>query len=169
MENANKINIFMDWIYNKPVSKFTIGYWIYYFKFRRFIKEFKMCNPDFVTLWHIISFIRLLKITFFYRYNRESELFSIDDLPQENVYNAGFILYENHYSIEFRLNRSDRLISIKVVDTLQAKSKSVFSKIEFIEGTLRINTISDQFQYDYLNALITKRVADILVYYFKNF
>ena len=169
LDTKEKINIFMDWIYNKPLSKYSIAYWIYRYKFRKFIKDFRYCNPDFVTLWHIVSFIRLLKITYFYRYRRDSELFCIDDFPEENAYSSGFFLYENDYSIEIRLNRLDKQISIRIIDTLQSKSRNVFSKMDFTDNTLELKSIHDRFQYDYLNELITHKVSDILVYYFKHY
>lgn len=164
----NKINIFMDWIYNKPLNKFSIKYWRYYFKFRKFVKYFRECNPDYVTLYHIVKFIRLLKVTYFYRFDRESELFSINDLPQDNTYIAGFTLYENKYLIEVRL-LDEREIDIKVVDTLESKSKNVLTRIHYKEHMLKLNSISDEFQFDYINDIIANRVANILVYYYKHF
>lgn len=165
-QEAVKLNIFMDWIYNKPTNnKFSIRYWLYYRKFIKFLNYFKSCNPDFITLWHMANFIRLLKVTFFYRCTKK-DLAVVDDIVSEVNYN-GIIFYENNYSIEIRLSKLDKEIQIKVVDLLESKSRSEFSRISFTENTLLLDNPKDKAQFNYLNALITKRIADILLFYFK--
>lgn len=165
-QEAVKLNIFMDWIYNKPTNnKFSIRYWLYYWKFIKFLNYLKSCNPDFITLWHMANFIRLLKVTFFYRCTKK-DLAVVDDIVSEVNYN-GIIFYENNYSIEIRLSKLDKEIQIKVIDLLESKSRSEFSRISFTENTLLLDNPKDKAQFNYLNALITKRIADILLFYFK--
>lgn len=166
-----KINIFMDWIYYKPRKYDLFSYLKYLYRFKKFIRELKnQIAPDFIMLWHIVSFIRLLKITYFYRFNKDSRIFLIDDIhydrPNKDI--AGFILYENDYYIEIELDKSDKHVKIRILDSLQSKSKSELTKIEFYNGPLVIESdnIVDAVQYDYLNQIIMKRVSDILEYYF---
>ena len=70
------INYFMDWIYNKPKkdNKFSLSSYIKRYKYDREFKKFinslrKDVSPGFGMLWHIVIFIKLLKVTYFYRYN----------------------------------------------------------------------------------------------------
>ena len=58
-------------------------------------------------------------------------------------------------------------IKIKVIDTLQSKSKSEISKEEFIDGELKLNTIVDEFRFEFLIGLIMNRVANLLEFYYK--
>ena len=120
-------------------------------------------------LWHIVIFIKLLKVTYFYRYNSETNLFLIDDIqydrPNNNI--SGFKLYMNKYIIEIELERLSKRIRIKVIDTLQSKSKSEISKEEFIDGELQLNTVVDEFRFEFLIGLIMNRVANLLEFYYK--
>lgn len=158
-----KINIFMDWIYYKPYnSSNPIKRIMHRYKFWKFLRELKRVNPDFVMLWNIAYFIKLLKITFYYR---EKE-FKINDIEYTNDNKAGFYLFENDYKIEFELSKFDRMIMIRVSDPSRGKSKEEISKISFIEGSLKIENIVDETQYDYLIGLILKRVSNVLKYYY---
>ena len=170
------INYFMDWIYNKPKkdNKFSLSSYIKRYKYDREIKKFinslrKDISPGFGMLWHIVIFIKLLKVTYFYRYNSETNLFLIDDIqydrPNNNI--SGFKLYMNKYIIEIELERLSKKIKIKVIDTLQSKSKSEISKEEFIDGELKLNTIVDEFRFEFLIGLIMNRVANLLEFYYK--
>ena len=117
--------------------------------------------------WKI--FIKLLKVTYFYRYNSETNLFLIDDIqydrPNNNI--SGFKLYMNKYIIEIELERLSKRIRIKVIDTLQSKSKSEISKEEFIDGELQLNSVVDEFRFEFLIGLIMNRVANLLEFYYK--
>ena len=170
------INYFMDWIYNKPKkdNKFSLSSYIKRYKYDRECKKFinslrKDVSPGFGMLWHIVIFIKLLKVTYFYRYNSETNLFLIDDIqydrPNNNI--SGFKLYMNKYIIEIELERLSEKIKIKVIDTLQSKSKSEISKEEFIDGELKLNTIVDEFRFEFLIGLIMNRVANLLEFYYK--
>ena len=170
------INYFMDWIYNKPKkdNKFSLSSYIKRYKYDREFKKFinslrKDVSPGFGMLWHIVIFIKLLKVTYFYRYNSETNLFLIDDIqydrPNNNI--SGFKLYMNKYIIEIELERLSKKIKIKVIDTLQSKSKSEISKEEFIDGELKLNTIVDEFRFEFLIGLIMNRVANLLEFYYK--
>ena len=172
----HSINYFMDWIYNKPMrgDKFNLNSHIKRFKYDREFKKFinnlrRDVSPGFGMLWHIVVFIKLLKVTFFYRYNSDSKLFLIDDIqydrPNNNI--SGFKLYMNKYVIEIELERLSKKIKIKTIDTLQSKSKSEISKEEFIDGELKINTVVDKFRYNFLIGLIMNRVANLLEFYYK--
>ena len=170
------INYFMDWIYNKPKkdNKFSLSSYIKRYKYDREFKKFinslrKDVAPGFGMLWHIVIFIKLLKVTYFYRYNSETNLFLIDDIqydrPNNNI--SGFKLYMNKYIIEIELERLSKRIRIKVIDTLQSKSKSEISKEEFIDGELQLNTVVDEFRFEFLIGLIMNRVANLLEFYYK--
>ena len=108
-------------------------------------------------------------MTYFYRYNSETNLFLIDDIqydrPNNNI--SGFKLYMNKYIIEIELERLSKRIRIKVIDTLQSKSKSEISKEEFIDGELQLNTVVDEFRFEFLIGLIMNRVANLLEFYYK--
>lgn len=170
------INYFMDWIYNKPKkdNKFSLSSYIKRYKYDREFKKFinnlrKDVSPGFGMLWHIVIFIKLLKVTYFYRYNNETNLFLIDDIqydrPNNNI--SGFKLYMNKYIIEIELERLSKRIRIKVIDTLQSKSKSEISKEEFIDGELQLNSVVDEFRFEFLIGLIMNRVANLLEFYYK--
>lgn len=162
-----KINIFMDWIYNKPIHSNRIKLWIYDKQFKAFIKKARNTIPDFITLCHIVNFIRLLKITYFYRYNIDSKLNIMNDLIiDEN--NFGFILSVNGYEIEVKLSKGvNNRISIKVNDTQESKSHRELSKVEFNEGELKLENTIQRYQYAYLIRLIMDSVCNILVYYYQ--
>lgn len=170
------INYFMDWIYNKPKkdNKFSLSSYIKRYKYDREFKKFinnlrKDVSPGFGMLWHIVIFIKLLKVTYFYRYNNETNLFLIDDIqydrPNNNI--SGFKLYMNKYIIEIELERLSKRIRIKVIDTLQSKSRSEISKEEFIDGELQLNSVVDKFRFEFLIGLIMNRVANLLEFYYK--
>ena len=120
-------------------------------------------------LWHIVIFIKLLKITFFYRYDNDSKIFLIDDIQydRQNDNISGFRVFINKYIIEIELERLSKKIKIKIIDTLQSKSKSEISREEFIDGELQINSVVDKFRYDFLIGLIMNRVANLLEFYYK--
>ena len=73
----------------------------------------------------------------------------------------------NKYIIEIELERLSKRIRIKVIDTLQSKSKSEISKEEFIDGELQLNTVVDEFRFEFLIGLIMNRVANLLEFYYK--
>ena len=73
----------------------------------------------------------------------------------------------NKYIIEIELERLSKRIRIKVIDTLQSKSKSEISKEEFIDGELQLNSVVDEFRFEFLIGLIMNRVANLLEFYYK--
>ena len=169
-------NYFMDWIYKKPIrsTKLNLSLYVKRFKydreFKKFIKNIRNnVSPGFGMLWHIVIFIKLLKITFFYRYDNDSKIFLIDDIQydRQNDNISGFRVFINKYIIEIELERLSKKIKIKIIDTLQSKSKSEISRAEFIDGELRINSVVDKFRYDFLIGLIMNRVANLLEFYYK--
>lgn len=157
-----KINIFMDWIYDKPYKSNFITKLRHRMKFLKFLKDLKNVNPDFIMLWHIAYFIKLLKTTFYYR----DKSFNFGDIEHTASDKAGFYILENDYKIEIELSKLDRVIHIRVSDPSRGRSKEEISRISFVSGQLVIENKIEEVQYDYLISLILSRVSSILKYYY---
>lgn len=163
----DKINIFMDWIYNKPIYGNKLSKFLYDKKFKKFEIMARKDVPDFVALCHIVNFIRLLKTTYFYHYDKDDpkQIFIMDDIIEDKDH-FGFTIFKNNYIIEIKLERPEKYINIRVLDTTESKSRSELTKIRFIEHELKIENKIQELQYCYLNRLIMDSVMNLLRYYY---
>ena len=73
----NNMNIFLRYIYNKPINIFKRFF--YRFKIKKFRRDILRSSPTFIILWQMADFIKYAEQIFFYSNSLSDSLYSSDD------------------------------------------------------------------------------------------
>ena len=152
----------IGWIYDKPYSGFFNKLY-HKFKFYRFInKELKNKAPNFIMLWFIADFLRLLKIVYFYAPDRNKDHIVYYNPKIEN--SIGFIIMHNTTEIKFILRENSPNITIEIRN--REDYKTIISKIAFDDGKAVIRDKTDEELFNTLNNLIMTHTISLLKEYY---
>lgn len=154
--DRNNGNMFIRQIYDKKKT-FVLFRWI---KYRKFLRLIDKTAPNFIILWHIADFIKILDKIYMYDNNPTNTLYSSNNF---NMNENGFVIKKENFFIRIKLFEIGSEIAIEVG---RSGSKDLTS-IRFCDGENKIKNEDDEHMMINIENIIMNSVKELFIKYYK--